>query len=174
MQNAKTSCFVYPDVADRIIRRFIESFGDEAWRIEEEYVLHEALRYINDNMVGVRFILDAGCGTGRLFHVIRKIQNGEVLGVDIDPSRLARASAVAHKLGNNIHLICADLSKLSLNIKCDIIICSHVLQHVSRRCAIEILKNFRRLLYKRGLLVLMVSKSPGNDYYLVVKSAGRT
>ena len=172
-QEVKTSCFVYPDVADRITERVIESFGEEAWRIEEEYVLYEAMRCINNDKIRVRFILDAGCGTGRLFYIIRRIKNDEMFGVDIDPSRLAKASAMAHKLGNTIHLICADLSKIALNIKCDVIICSHVLQHVSRRCAIEILKNFKRLLNRRGLLVLMVSKSSSNEYYLMVKKRGR-
>jgi trans-aconitate 2-methyltransferase len=61
---------------------------------------------------GDEVVLDAGCGTGRVTrHIVDRVPNGRVIGVDVSESMVAEAGKV---LGDAVELHVADLLELAL------------------------------------------------------------
>lgn len=91
-----------PDRADRYAAAFAEAAASGADVHGEAHLVHSLLS-------GPSRVLDAGCGTGRV--AVRLAELGhETVGVDLDPSMLARARADAPHL----RWVLADLAEFEL------------------------------------------------------------
>ncbi|HEX6116543.1 MAG TPA: methyltransferase domain-containing protein [Solirubrobacterales bacterium] len=63
-------------------------------------------------LAGDETVLDAGCGSGRLTrHLVERLPNGRVIGVDASPSMIERAR---EQLGDDVELVSANLLDLEL------------------------------------------------------------
>ncbi len=81
---------------------------DRRWRGYTTASVRETLRRLTLHP-GER-ILDVGCGTGELLHVVQeRVPRAEVFGADIAPQML---SAARKKVGDHVPLVCADATRL--------------------------------------------------------------
>lgn len=93
----------------------------EAWGIK----VLDRLRLSGDETV-----LDAGCGSGRMTrHVVARVPDGRVIGVDAAPSMIAHAR---EQLGDDdrVELIVADLAELELGEQVDAVFSNATLHWV--------------------------------------------
>jgi 2-polyprenyl-3-methyl-5-hydroxy-6-metoxy-1,4-benzoquinol methylase len=106
---------------------------------------HRIYNFISPS-IGVR-VLEVGCGAGGILSVFR--DNGaEVLGLDYDLNYLV----FARNQGINVRK--GSIENVSDNEKFDLIILSHVLEHV--RQPIDFLKSLRKHLVPNGVLYVEV------------------
>lgn len=71
-------------------------------------------------LAGDEFVLDAGCGTGRVTaELVKRLPEGRVLAVDGSPSMLERARAT---LGGRVAYMEADLSELEVSERVDVVL----------------------------------------------------
>jgi ubiquinone/menaquinone biosynthesis C-methylase UbiE len=102
-------------------------------------------------------ILDAGCGNGRSFPLLRdKFAPARIVGVDINPDMIAEAQAEADRRAVTVELHCADLAHLPLEDgSVDLLLCHQTFHHlVAQR---ETLGEFHRVLKPGGLLLFAES-----------------
>lgn len=100
-------------------------------------------------------VLDAGCGMGRTLKYLldKKIPKENILGVDISKDMLA----IARKNVPGVKTIQFDLVSLKIKDKFDLVICTHVLHYLDEKDFAKALKNFYRLLKKKGLLFFVIT-----------------
>ncbi len=115
------------------------------------------------------WLLDAGCGTGRLLPEFEK-SFSHILAVDSDPNQIEKAQKLAAEKKFEEKVV----FKISLTEELDwekesidVVLCSHVIQHVNTESVSKILEKFHFLLKSQGLLFIMTTFS-GNkpDYYV--------
>ncbi|MGD0144005.1 MAG: class I SAM-dependent methyltransferase [Rhizomicrobium sp.] len=130
----------------------------ETWGV---HVLERALadleRLVSQRGRSHPVILDAGCGNGRSFRLLKeKFAPARVVGVDIDPEMIADAEAEAHRRDIPVELHCADLAHLPLGDgSVDLLLCHQTFHHlVAQR---ETLGEFHRVLRPGGLLLFAES-----------------
>jgi trans-aconitate 2-methyltransferase len=71
---------------------------------------------------GDEVALDAGCGSGRVTkHLIERLPQGRVIGVDAAPSMIEHAREALAPFGNRVELVTADLLELSLDRAVEIV-----------------------------------------------------
>lgn len=89
------------------------------------------LRELKKSKEGL-FILDVGCGTGRLtFDLAEKSPKGQVVGMDISEIAIRSASHITNKLDGRINLIVGDAESLPLREEIfDFIVLSEVIEHL--------------------------------------------
>lgn len=80
-------------------------------------------------------ILDYGCGFGQIMSALKNEKYENVFGVDIEQP------AINHCLDNNLNVLKLDLQNLTNPFDCkfDVIIISHVLEHMPKK---EIIINY--------------------------------
>lgn len=123
----------------------------EALALEADF-LREVLR------IRSAVILDAGCGDGRFFEMLRittglpaSCESFQVLGVDSSSDRLSKLALRESR----IHAIQANLDNIPLQSEhSDVVLANSTIEH----CAspIEVLREFHRVLKIGGLLLLTV------------------
>jgi ubiquinone/menaquinone biosynthesis C-methylase UbiE len=132
------------------------------WKLEEflatgEVEIDEALA------VGARFglpaqmdrALDFGCGVGRLSRAMAS-RFGSVVGIDISTEMLRQASALNHCPNCSFTTINSDVLPFG-DDTFDFVYTAIVLQHVtSRKLISAYLRQFARVLRRRGLLVMQL------------------
>ena len=104
-------------------------------------------------------ILDYGCGFGQLIVALRKAGFSNVEGADINPiaiKSLHEQQVIAHNL-----LMDKDFHNKNSE-KFDIIIMSHVLEHIPKYEIVGILNSVRSLLTNEGSLIVMVPNAQSN------------
>lgn len=70
-------------------------------------------------LAGDEYVLDAGCGSGRVTaELLKRLPGGRVLAVDGSPSMLAKAR---ENLGGRVQYLEADLSELSVEERVDVV-----------------------------------------------------
>ena len=99
--------------------------------------------------LGVRSVLDAGCGTGRV--AVELARRGvEVVGVDISPDMLAKATAAAPDLP----WVLGDLASVELGRTFDaVLLAGNVMIFLERGAEGAVLRNMARHLAPGGHLV---------------------
>lgn len=98
-------------------------------------------------------VLDVGCGPGSITIGFAKlVAPGEVLGIDLQPSQVAKAQALSVSRGiENVHFETADIYKLPFpDNSFDSVFANSVLNHL--RKPIEALKEIRRVLRPDGIV----------------------
>ncbi|MFX0199306.1 MAG: class I SAM-dependent methyltransferase [Candidatus Hodarchaeota archaeon] len=168
----KKDCYSYPDENDALTTKFIATKQpfEGYWDKSEKLVLERMKKLIRTYTVNKSntYFLDAGCGTGRL---LPKFESNfdKILAVDPDEDLLQVAKDTAEKFGllkkvifQNIPIEKIDLEKESV----DVILCSHVLQHVHTEAVGNILAKFEHLLKNYGLVFITTCHSrKDHDFY---------
>ncbi len=83
-------------------------------------------RHIKSNW----FVLDIGCGNGALTFDISKVAR-KVMGVDIEENNINIAREKCK--GDNVELICGDISTCVIDFEADCVVLSNVLEHIEDR-----------------------------------------
>lgn len=80
-----------------------------------------------------QIILDAGCGRGVITFALARLKpQAFIIGVDIDPDKIACCQAIQRALNvTNIEFRCMDLARLNFSNLFDAVLCIDVLEHVS-------------------------------------------
>jgi len=142
--------------------------GFEKWN-EEHAIKHDLdkfynhpnrlFRYIENKRISILLkeadiqpqdkVLEVGCGAG---HILEKIKQGSLTGVDISPVQIERARK---RLGRRAELILAKGENLPFkNESFDRIICTEVFEHVLE--PVLILAEMKRVLKNKGIISLSV------------------
>jgi len=129
-------------------------FADSSfsWRYLEKPLIDKVLSLTpNKNLK----ILDAGCGMGRTLKYLldKKFPKENIVGVDISDEMLN----IAKKNVPQLKTIKADLTKLKMKDKFDLIICTHVLHYLGEADFRKTLNNFYSLLKKGGILFFVIT-----------------
>lgn len=132
--------------------------GTEVWT---EHVLRRAIadleRLIGNRKPVAPVICDVGCGWGRSFELLhRHFAPQRLIGVDIDPAVLEKASAAATSQGLEVDLRQGSSSQLPVaDRSVDLLFCHQTFHHfVDQDSA---LREFRRVLKPGGLLLFAES-----------------
>ncbi|MBR4535181.1 MAG: class I SAM-dependent methyltransferase [Bacteroidales bacterium] len=129
--------YIYPDKSDIITQRMIAQNGSnyvKYWTYSEEKLLEKlfSMPFFARKPLS---LLDVGCGEGRLFHYFTKNATS-IVGLEPDVSRYESAKQTAEILNAknpNCRIECInesfdDVEELALY---DVVLSSHVLQHIS-------------------------------------------
>src|SRR4051794_17898257 len=144
----------YPDAEDRIPATVVLREGDvsdEDWRARDEQLIHRAAQ-LRDGPI--RSALDAGAGRGRLTGAIAAVA-GDVVSLEPDPLRAAAARAEIGRHPAAIRVERCALASYEAPCSFDLVVCSHVVQHLSYRAQERAVRALRRLTCDGGVLVLM-------------------
>jgi len=146
------------EITDKSFVKFVESLGSmERYRSSSKWIWEEESdtikKYINfDGKV----VFDAGCGCGYITSMMNLMEKCEkTFLIDLSLSQL-----IAFRQNNaiddaeNIFLICGDIETSILNYNIDILICTHVLEHLLRPD--KALATFNKLLTSDGVLYASV------------------
>ena len=165
--------YFYPDVNDRITASFIkerEPF-EGYWEKSGKKVLGLVREFIQKCVENTTesWFFDAGCGTGRLLPEFERNFN-HILAIDPDSTQIEKAMNLVKKHGFADKVLFKVTSIENLDWRkesIDVILCSHVLQHVHTDTVPKILLKFEELAKKEGLLFVMTTHSRGKcDYYV--------
>ena len=162
--------YTYPDPNDKITATLIGQFqiNDDYWARSEQAVFRNIHHTISQINLTNYSLLDVGCGEGRLFV---DFVNGasKIVGLEPDAERFAVAQKYVndHNLNDKILLLNASLENSHLHDEFDIVLSSHIIQHIptwSLRSHIEQLCSHTR---DNGLLIINTNIShKDKDYYV--------
>jgi len=166
--------YFYPDKNDILTAIFISEKQPFKgyWDKSEQFVLERMKNFVQTytrNKINTYF-LDAGCGTGRLLPEFESYFD-KMLAADPDEYLLEMAKDKVKECGLSRKVIFQHTSIEKLEWKersIDVILCSHVLQHVHTDSLASILTKFEQLLKNNGLVFITTCHSR-KDYDLYVK-----
>ena len=122
-----------------------------------------------------RRILDYGCGNGRYALPLLQNTRAELTGYDISQFAISQFGARLQGTGleNRTRLLCGDAALLDGEENFDLIICLFgVLSHVGvREDRLKVLRHMRRLISKRGRLILSVPSMARRRPFELLKAA---
>jgi len=165
--------YLYPDTGDGITASFITTKEPYRgyWEKSEKHLLNMMTKVMQRHTVGSAdaWLLDAGCGTGRLLPGFEKYFN-HILAIDPDPTQIEKAQRNVSELGfdNKVVFQATPIEKLSWKEESiDAILCSHILQHMNTATVHLAMQRFRSFLKERGLLFITTTHSRrDSDYYV--------
>jgi SAM-dependent methyltransferase len=162
----------YPDVDDEVTVRFIGQSEPYKgyWDESEQRALDHASQLLASTLKGRDDVMavDAGCGPGRLLPWMSTFA-ARITAVDPDKDRLAIAKASNRQLNDqsDITYSAGPLGTLR-EASYDLIVCSHIIQHLVTDYVTSFLNQLHRLMSPDGLLVLSYSRAAvGDDRYSV-------
>lgn len=165
--------YTYPDKDDRLTCQLIEKeFDPQYWGKSEDRVLGQAVEEAG-KLAEVRRsagkkvrLLDLGCGMGRLFQVFAGTVD-EITGAEPDQGRFAEAEKegrrVTAETGVPVTVVNGDVSALPAEDKYDIILSSHVMQHITCQMAEDLMAAMAERLEPEGLLILTTTCTEGPE-----------
>lgn len=162
--------YTYPDPNDKITATLIGQFqhNDDYWARSEQAVFRNIHHTISQINLTNYSLLDVGCGEGRLFV---DFVNGasKIVGLEPDAERFAVAQKYVndHNFNDKILLLNSSLENSHLHDEFDIVLSSHIIQHIptwSLRSHIEQLCRHTR---DNGLLIINTNISHEEDEYFV-------
>jgi 2-polyprenyl-3-methyl-5-hydroxy-6-metoxy-1,4-benzoquinol methylase len=168
----KRDQYWYPDKNDALTENFIASKEpfEGYWDKGEKLILKSMKRFVKayvDGKTNTCFI-DAGCGTGRLLLEFESYFD-KILAIDPDEHLLEIAKDTVEQFGlsKKITFQKTPIEKIDCKTRSvDVILCSHVLQHVNTNAVVNILKKFEQLLKSNGLILITTCHSRQNqDFY---------
>ncbi|MBV9929443.1 MAG: class I SAM-dependent methyltransferase [Alphaproteobacteria bacterium] len=155
----------YPDTNDEIMTAGIEQwepfpgYWNESARRGRDR-LDRKLRTLLPSREAVNG-LDAGCGWGRLLPWVAKFA-ARITAVDPDSHRIAQAKAQAPIADTAVQFEHGSIMDVDGG-PYDLILCSHVVQHVPTTMVPRILKKLAEVSSSDGVLVLAFSRSPVDE-----------
>lgn len=104
-------------------------------------------------------ILDFGCGFGQLIRELKKLGYHHVIGADIDKEAIdfARSKGFYVEEVNDLDAFTAKYENYF-----DMVIMSHVLEHIPKKEVIPFLVRIKKVLKKQGCLFVMVPNAQSN------------
>ncbi len=105
-------------------------------------------------------VLDVGCGDGSLIYNLCLPRNFEITGVDIFKPYLD----LAKKKGIYKRLIRMDVRKINFRKKFDIVLASHVIEHLTKKEGKKIIKKLEKITKKRFIVALPIGYFPHDEY----------
>jgi len=152
--------YFYPDINDKLISSEIEKKEPFSgyWDNSEKFVLSGVMELIQGS--SRERLVDAGTGEGRLSKLFAPFFD-EVIALDPDPQRLAKAQKSFRDSGtSNIQCIVSTLQDAQVEkSSCDMVLISHIIQHVPTTELNAMFKKAHALLKEGGKLVLMTNHS---------------
>ncbi|MFN5663702.1 MAG: class I SAM-dependent methyltransferase [Bacteroidota bacterium] len=111
-------------------------------------------------------ILDIGCGFGQMLFALKKQGYTSLNGLELLPEAAAYCKEqlnLSVEQGRDIELYAS-----RHHDRFDLIIMSHVLEHLTKESIIDVLKSISQMLRTDGVLVLMVpnGQSPNHSYWM--------
>ncbi|PJI46555.1 MAG: SAM-dependent methyltransferase [Pseudomonas sp.] len=144
---------------------YVEETRFGFWFLQSHTWQHHVLRVaINDlkrlvswDIPANPVLLDAGCGQGRSFRLLREaFQPGRMIGLDADPHSLDCSAMEAARENIEVELSCADCADLMLpSASVDILFCHQTFHHLMEQE--RALAEFWRVLKPGGLLLFAES-----------------
>lgn len=112
-------------------------------------------------------VLDAGCGEGVAFDVLRRVFGARnLVGVDIHPGSVETARQLAARMGEGVRVHQADATRLPMGSgTIDVVFCHQLLHHCSD--PVGVLKELRRVLVPEGWLLVSESCRPFLEWWPV-------
>ncbi len=166
------SRYFYPDVEDRLVEKMVRVYGGR-WEREELEVLNIVAKYLGDVGASRCIAVDVACGKGRLIPWIKSLicRSGEIIAFDLDISRLTKA---LDEIDVNTDLLLANAEFIPLRSSvADFVLCSHLIQHVTRSACFKILGEMHRIMKLGSYALIMTTHSDQDDeYYMVVREGG--
>ncbi|WP_370942768.1 class I SAM-dependent methyltransferase [Amycolatopsis sp. cg5] len=156
-----TETYRYPDTGDRVTASFIARHEpyDGYWSASEDAALTRLdghLEALGDRE-NVR-ALDAGCGEGRLLPWLARFA-ATVTAADPDPDRLGVAKTAQLPEGTDVTFEVSPIGRVRGG-PFDLIMCSHVIQHVPTAGLQPLLDGLRAVAAPGASLVLSFSRAP--------------
>jgi len=160
--------YKYPDNEDQILCSFVrkEEPYSGYWTESDEGALAQLGNYLADRLPAREFVnaIDAGCGWGRGLPWVAKFAE-RIIAVDPDPSRLAEARKYESLAKTRLSFENISIGEVQGG-PYELIVCNHVIQHVSTSMTQRILSKFRDLATPSTILVMSFSRSPvGKEFY---------
>ena len=171
--------YTYPDHQDRLTCQLIETEYDGAyWGKSEDAVLKQACQMISalrqqnkgswageaDEKIRM---LDLGCGLGRLFSVFSGAYADEITAAEPDQDRYAEAVKEAERVSKmtagSVAVLHGDCSVLPEESRFQIVLSSHVMQHIPQDMAEDLMSEMARRLVPGGLLILTTTCTDGAE-----------
>ncbi|WP_199430145.1 class I SAM-dependent methyltransferase [Qaidamihabitans albus] len=152
----------YPDSDDRLTSSFVREHEPYPgyWAASEQRALEllaERLSAELGRRSRVR-ALDAGCGDGRLLPWIARFA-ATITAADPDAGRLERARTVALPGGTDVSFQATPITEVRGG-PFDLLVCSHVIQHVPTSALVPSLRRLHDVAAPGGQLVLSFSRAP--------------
>lgn len=162
--------YTYPDKGDRITIELINEVSKGSyWEDSEKHVLDMALAQVRE-LNRPRHILDLGCGLGRLFPVFAP-EADTILGLEPDAERFLGAQASAAAVTEaECNVICSDSSVLDPEVRFDVILSSHVFQHIPHALCLAMADTMSAHLRPGGLLILTTTHTAADEDILTAET----
>lgn len=154
---------------------YVEETRFGFWFLQSHTWQHHVLRVaINDlkrlvswDIPANPVLLDAGCGQGRSFRLLRDaFKPGRMIGLDADPHSLDCSAVEAARENIEVELNCADCADLMLpSASVDILFCHQTFHHLVEQE--QALQEFWRVLKPGGLLLFAESTEAYIDTWVI-------
>jgi SAM-dependent methyltransferase len=165
--------YFYPDVNDKITAALIkkEEPCEGCWEKSEKEILTIIKQTMREQLkkTGGLWLFDAGCGTGRLLHEFEAYFD-KILAVDPDVKQIDKAANLAkqQEFAGKTVFEAVPIEEFNWpRDSIDVILCSHVIQHVRTENVPRILNKFGDLIKKDGLLFIMTTHSSRKTDFFV-------
>lgn len=152
------SDYVYPDANDAATIAMLTK--ENSWEQDEKEILAYAKSFIQKGKI----FIDAGCGFGRLIPVFAPYFE-KVIAVEPDLQRIqiAKETIDLAGLSKKVEFVHLPIEEMTIKNKVDVILSSHIIQHISTTVVLVVLQKIRYMLKTGGLLILTTSNSPRED-----------
>jgi len=143
----------YPDRNDKLTIELIsKGYDGKYWGESEKNVLNYALSYV-ESLEKREKMLDLGCAGGRLFETFLPLV-GHIDGIEPDPERCAAGMETAKKFPGRVTVRNGDISILAPDDSYDVMLISHILQHIPDSSIYYMLRRAKEAVRDDGLLIV--------------------
>jgi 2-polyprenyl-3-methyl-5-hydroxy-6-metoxy-1,4-benzoquinol methylase len=142
--------------------------NENYWSSSEKWILKNIHQTIENGGVSNYSLLDAGCGEGRLFTEFINYTS-KIIGIEPDKQRYENALRCVREnhLENKVQVINASLENTHLQDKFDVVLSSHIIQHISTDHVETHLTKLAQATKDNGFLIINTNVSNRKDEYFI-------